>query len=129
MQKNTIIECIVIIVYSAVLFTAGYVTAERKNNNPELVSGYQLRIDEYRKSLDIQSEQDKRIRAIVAEIGKGTTDAIGTIQYVRQRLAELENAIRQITELVEDPDGDNTGVAADSGGGNATTDESVSGFP
>lgn len=125
MQKNTI-ECIIVIACSAVLFTAGYVTAERKNNNPVIVSGHQLRIDEYRKSLAIQSEQNKRIRTIVTELGKGTADAIGTVQYVRQRLAELENAIRQITELVEDPDGYNTGAGADNNSGNAAFTGAIS---
>lgn len=125
MQKNTI-ECIIVIACSAVLFTAGYVTAERKNNNPELVSGYQLRIDEYRKSLDIQSEQDKRIRAIVAELGKGTTDAIGTVQYVRQRLTELENAIQEITELVEHTNGNNTDAGTGSNSGDTAFTGAIS---
>jgi hypothetical protein len=91
------------------MFSTGYVTGWVVKNNASAVdiSGYKLRLEQYRESIELQSGINSRITDIVDGITGGNTSAINSVQRIRERISELEKALRDIGVLVEGANGSN----------------------
>jgi hypothetical protein len=96
----------IIILVAGIIFCAGYFTGKRIADKASAVniSRLEQRIEQYRESTERQSETNSGITNIVGEIESGNSSAIGSIQRIRERIAELESALRKIGVLVESAD-------------------------
>jgi hypothetical protein len=104
--KSVVVYGGFIILVAGIIFSAGYFTCKRIADKASAVdiSRYEQRLEQYRKSTERQSEINNGITNIVGEIESGNSSAIGSVQRIRERIAELESAMRQIGVLVESAD-------------------------